>query len=68
MRGYMIEQFEVVCLNVTTDEFHATTPIGDRKNGQCYCRASRRIERRDHYFPVTTTRKYFKDLKVCGRE
>lgn len=30
-RNYMIEQLKSYGLNVTTDEFHATTPVGDRK-------------------------------------
>ncbi len=30
-RGYMIEQLKSYGLNVTTDEFRATTPIGERK-------------------------------------
>src|SRR6266481_2123756 len=30
-RAYIIDQLRSFGLNVTTDEFHATTPVGDRK-------------------------------------
>ena len=30
-RGYIIDQLKSYGLKVTTDEFHATTPVGDRK-------------------------------------
>ncbi|MFN2579177.1 MAG: M28 family peptidase [Pyrinomonadaceae bacterium] len=30
-RGYIIDQLRSFGLNVTTDEFHATTPVGDRR-------------------------------------
>src|SRR5437762_11774548 len=30
-RGYMIDQLQSYGLKVLTDEFHATTPVGDRK-------------------------------------
>ena len=30
-RAYIIDQLRSFGLNVTTDEFHATTPVGERK-------------------------------------
>jgi len=35
-RAYIIDQLRSFGLNVTTDEFHATTPVGDRKHMVCH--------------------------------
>ncbi len=65
MRSYVIEQLKSYGLNVTTDEFHATTPIGDRKmvniTAELPGESSDVIIISSHY-----DTKYFKDIKFVG--
>ncbi len=64
-RGYMIDQLKSYGLNVTTDEFHATTPIGDRKmvnvTAELPGESNDVIIISSHY-----DTKYFKDIKFVG--
>ncbi len=64
-RNYMIEQLKSYGLNVTTDEFHATTPIGDRKminvTAELPGESNDVIIISSHY-----DTKYFKDIKFVG--
>ena len=65
MRNYMIDQLKSYGLKVTTDEFHATTPIGDRKmvnvTAELPGESDDVIIISSHY-----DTKYFKDIKFVG--
>ena len=64
-RGYMIEQLKSYGLNVTTDEFRATTPIGERKmvnvTAELPGESNDVVIISSHY-----DTKYFKDIKFVG--
>src|SRR6266853_4167955 len=64
-RGYMIEQLKSYGLNVTTDEFRATTPIGERKmvnvTAELPGESNDVIIISSHY-----DTKYFKNIKFVG--
>src|SRR6266853_5591948 len=64
-REYMLEQLKSYGLNVTTDEFHATTPIGDRRmvnvTAELPGESNDVIMIGSHY-----DTKYFKDIKFVG--
>src|SRR6267378_3112920 len=64
-RNYLIDQLKSYGLNVTTDEFHATTPIGERKmvnvTAELPGESNDAIIISSHY-----DTKYFKDIKFVG--
>jgi Peptidase family M28 len=64
-RAYMIDQLKSYGLNVVTDEFHATTPIGDKKmvnvTAELPGESSDVIILASHY-----DTKYVKDFKFVG--
>jgi Zn-dependent M28 family amino/carboxypeptidase len=64
-RNYMIEQLKSYGLNVTSDEFHATTPIGDRRmvnvTAELPGESNDVIIISSHY-----DTKYFKNIKFVG--
>jgi glutaminyl-peptide cyclotransferase len=64
-REYMIEQLKSYGLNVTTDEFRATTPIGERKmvnvTAELPGESNDVVIISSHY-----DTKYFKDIKFVG--
>jgi glutaminyl-peptide cyclotransferase len=64
-RNYMIDQLKSYGLKVTTDEFHATTPIGDRRmvnvTAELPGESNDVIMIGSHY-----DTKYFKDIKFVG--
>lgn len=64
-RNYMIEQLKSYGLNVTTDEFHATTPIGERRmvnvTAELPGESNQVVIIASHY-----DTKYFKELKFVG--
>jgi glutaminyl-peptide cyclotransferase len=64
-RNYIIDQLKSYGLNVTTDEFHATTPIGDRRmvnvTAEIPGESTDVIIISSHY-----DTKYFKDIKFLG--
>jgi glutaminyl-peptide cyclotransferase len=64
-RSYMIDQLKSYGLKVTTDEFHATTPIGDRRmvnvTAELPGESNDVIMIGSHY-----DTKYFKDIKFVG--
>ncbi len=64
-RNYMIEQLKSYGLSVTTDEFHATTPIGERRmvnvTAELPGESNEVIIVSSHY-----DTKYFKDIKFVG--
>lgn len=64
-RNYMIDQLKSYGLKVTTDEFHATTPIGDRKMANVTAELAGEsndvVIISSHY-----DTKYFKDIKFVG--
>jgi len=64
-RGYMIEQLKSYGLNVTTDEFRATTPIGERKmvnvTAELPGESNDVVIISSHY-----DTKYFKNIKFVG--
>jgi glutaminyl-peptide cyclotransferase len=64
-RNYMIDQLKSFGLKVTTDEFHATTPIGERKmvnvTAELPGESNDVIIISSHY-----DTKYFKDIRFVG--
>ena len=64
-RAYIIDQLRSYGLAVTTDEFHATTPIGDRRmvnvTAELPGESSEVVIISSHY-----DSKYFKDIKFVG--
>jgi glutaminyl-peptide cyclotransferase len=64
-RNYMIDQLKSFGLNVTTDEFHATTPLGDKRmvnvTAELPGESNDVIIISSHY-----DTKYFKDFKFVG--
>jgi len=64
-RNYMIDQLKSFGLKVTTDEFHATTPIGDKKmvnvTAELPGESNDVVIISSHY-----DTKYFKNLKFVG--
>src|SRR5258708_7087077 len=64
-RNYLIDQLKAYGLKVTTDEFHATTPIGERKMVNVIAElpgeSTDAIIISSHY-----DTKYFKDIKFVG--
>ncbi len=64
-RNYMIDQLKSYGLKVTTDEFHATTPIGDRRmvnvTAELPGESNDVIIIGSHY-----DTKYFKDIRFVG--
>ena len=64
-RAYMLEQLKSYGLNVTTDEFRATTPIGERKMVNITAELPGELNDvviiSSHY-----DTKYFKDIKFVG--
>ena len=64
-RGYIIDQLKSYGLKVTTDEFHATTPLGDRRMVNVIAElpgeSSDAIIIGSHY-----DTKYFKEFKFVG--
>lgn len=64
-RNYLIDQLKSYGLKVTTDEFHATTPIGERKmvnvTAELPGESTDVIIISSHY-----DTKYFKDIKFLG--
>jgi hypothetical protein len=64
-RNYLIDQLKSYGLKVTTDEFHATTPIGDRRmvnvTAELPGESSDVVIISSHY-----DTKYFKDIKFVG--
>jgi glutaminyl-peptide cyclotransferase len=64
-RNYLIDQLKSYGLKVTTDEFHATTPVGDRQmvnvTAELAGESSDVVIISSHY-----DTKYFKDIKFVG--
>ena len=64
-RNYMVDQLKSYGLRVTTDEFHATTPIGERKmvnvTAELPGESNDVVIISSHY-----DTKYFKDIKFVG--
>jgi glutaminyl-peptide cyclotransferase len=64
-RNYLLEQLKSYGLKVTTDEFHATTPIGDRRmvniTAELPGESNDVVIISSHY-----DTKYFKDIKFVG--
>ncbi|HMH44670.1 MAG TPA: M28 family peptidase, partial [Pyrinomonadaceae bacterium] len=64
-RAYIIDQLRSFGLNVTTDEFHATTPVGDRRMANIVAElpgSSSDIIIIGSHFDT----KFFKDIKFVG--
>ena len=64
-RAYILDQLRSFGLNVTTDEFHATTPLGDKKMANIVAElpgSSPDIIIMASHFDT----KYFKDIKFVG--
>jgi len=64
-RNYLLEQLKSYGLKITTDEFHATTPIGDRRmvniSAELPGESNDVVIISSHY-----DTKYFKDIKFVG--